>query len=175
MFLFFVFPSVGAHSTVRAPYAAPRARGPGPGPGVRGSRPGVWGRSRPRGPGILCPPRSIWTYELTIEPYGEPPMSCTCYTCPSTRLETLGCRRVAAQSIQLERALRSLSPVGMFATPLVLVATHEERPDHPLQDLLPFQASFQVPTCGYLWWWFAAHTNLRFALPAYHPFHHEQL
>ena len=58
---------------------------------------------------------------------------------------------------------------------VVLVATHEERADHPLQDLLPFQASFQVPTCGYLWWWFAAHTNLRFALPAYHPFHHEQL
>ena len=64
---------------------------------------------------------------------------------------------------------------GLAEEPGVLVATHEERADHPLQDLLPFQASFQVPTCGYLWWWFAAHTNLRFALPAYHPFHHEQL
>ena len=53
-----------------------------------------------------------------------------------------------SKSIQLERALRSLSPVGRFATPLVLVATHEERPDHPLQDMLPFQASFQVPTCA---------------------------
>ena len=31
---------------------------------------------------------------------------------------------------------------------VVLVATHEERADHPLQDLLPFQASFQIPTCA---------------------------
>ena len=31
---------------------------------------------------------------------------------------------------------------------VVLVATHEERAEHPLQDLLPFQASFQIPTCA---------------------------
>ena len=37
---------------------------------------------------------------------------------------------------------------GLAEEPGVLVATHEERADHPLQDLLPFQASFQVPTCA---------------------------